>query len=279
MAVLNLLLLFSVSSIEGKYYFTPLSADIGYDFFDIHSLSFGIGTNRLIIGTSILESKAFPFISPKEVLTYGKYSMEILPINIFLLLKNDKRFNLYGYFCSNEWLTGPLTDYDYNATDLLSYGYFRIGIGTTIYSFVRLSIGYFNGSFVGRSNYPDTIPSTKFKSNALYATMGFGLPDLWKDFKFESHTTNSSLTDIILQFGGGGTGSILGLFAGYSITWAAISMTELFGAHPYWTFPSEASSGVMWGGLAGMVAGFPIGFQLTGKFLHRNSPKNNSQSN
>ncbi|MDD5529494.1 MAG: hypothetical protein PHX21_05630 [bacterium] len=280
MAALKLLLLLSISSIEGKYYFTPLSVDLSPDFFDIHCFSFGIGTKHLLVGTSSVELKKFPGIPSEGPLTGGKYSMELFPINTYLLLNTNKKFNLYGYFCVNKWAIEPFSRYDWCIINLSSYSYFRTGIGITAFSFFRASMGYFNGSFEGSTIYSDTVLLTKFPSKSLYLTVGFSLPDMWKDFKFESRTTNSSFTDIVLQFGGAGVGGILGLCGGAFITSSAIFLTEILGANPdEGSFPTATSFGVLCGGLTGMVIGFPVGFQLTGKFLHINSQKSDSQDN
>lgn len=261
---------------KGYWYFTPFSAEFSSDiapfssFLDVHSFSFGIGVNRLIIGTSAMECKRWPEVTVRVNPWWnGSSTEEFFPLNVYLLLleheKNHKKLYLYSYFYMNQW---SIEEASYSPdASFWDYRYYRIGIGTTIGSALRLSAGYFNGSYIGSSIYPRVIPPTKVNSNAFYFTMGGGVPDLLGKWKFVSPTQKLSLSTISYQVAGGLAGASLGCALGYIITrYSMIAFSELGGG-----IYLGANGGMMIaaiGAIPGACIGFSTGVSTVGKLLH-----------
>ncbi|MDD5530631.1 MAG: hypothetical protein PHX21_11490 [bacterium] len=260
---LTIALFFSILSPKINYYVSPFSVDWSPPFLDTRCFSFAIGPERFLVGTSIFELRKFPV--PEEWNDKGNSSCEFLPLNVYVGVFNMKATKVYAYLGINRWGVG--TSYYLGAdANYDNYGYYKLGIGAKLGSLVHINAGYFCGNFDGQLLWPDTIPRTTVKSNTLYATVGVGLPDLWKEFHGIKLPAFSPL-NTPLQVAGGAIGSFAGFFVGAAAVVGNVAIFNELGG------TADFDVGLPWvamfgGGIPGICVGFPLGYWATGKILH-----------
>lgn len=251
---------------KGYWYFTPLSIDVSPSYVGVQSVSWGIGIGRFIIGTSALECKRFPGVPKIPGEWNGDCSVELLPFYLYLNLLHHKSsstfqkglypkaLTLYGYYETN-WREIKASTWN---SWYHSYYYSRIGIGATLGHFVRLSVGYFSGGYkLGKA----------IKSEALYATIGIGAPDLWGEWRITRPPESfPPLHVVICQAAGGLVVTYLcGFICGFSPLLARVVFDKLGGA--IYTGSNGEICYMEAGMFSGCCFGYATGVSAVGKLF------------
>ncbi len=152
------------ASLSGYLHLSPVSFDKGHPTFtNVEIMKVGIGIGPVVFGTHLVGYKTMPN-------SHWPY-VELFPLKMHFILFDSKRTNLYGYVHYSPDGEAELFDENKGWSSWSSMWYYSFGLGATLYYSLRFRVGYFNSS---SSKAPDIL-----SCNAIYGTVGIGLPDFY----------------------------------------------------------------------------------------------------